>query len=574
MSQRKRIWERVPGDPQIAAELSTNCSISLGVAKALVNRGIIDEKSAGRFLAPDVADMHDPFCLPDMTAAAGRVLDAVRRGERIRIYGDYDVDGVSSVALAVSVLRAYGANVDYYIPNRLVEGYGLSIEAVQKAASDAVDVMITADCGIGAFKEAEAAHSLGVDLIITDHHEADEGVPQCVAVVNPKRHDSEYPFKELAGVGVIFKLCQALWRLAGRPDGQADPKSHLDLAALGTIADVVPLLDENRIIARAGLAMMGHSSNLGIQSLLDVAGLAGREVKAGNVGFTLGPRVNAAGRLGDPSLGARLFLTDSRQEASELAAMLDEENRKRQEIEQAILRQVWEPVSKMNTQSTRAIVLGSETWHTGVIGIVASKIAEMTFRPTVLVSFEGDVGRGSARSIPGFNLFSALTECSDLLLKYGGHAQAAGLSIRAADLEAFRERLNRIGHERLSQDDLVPRLRFDDELPEADISDSLARELAALEPHGLGNPSPVFVTRNMLVLEQRSVGADGRHLKLKLGRGDAVVGAIGFRMTRRYSEVARNSAEVDVAYSLDLNEWNGSTHVEMNLKDIRRSTVG
>jgi single-stranded-DNA-specific exonuclease len=228
----------------------------------------------------------------------------------------------------------------------------------------------------------------------------------------------------------------------------------------------------------------------------------------------------------------------------------------------------------MNTQSTRAIVLGSETWHTGVIGIVASKIAEMTFRPTVLVSFEGDVGRGSARSIPGFNLFSALTECSDLLLKYGGHAQAAGLSIRAADLEAFRERLNRIGHERLSQDDLVPRLRFDDELPEADISDSLARELAALEPHGLGNPSPVFVTCNMLVLEQRSVGADGRHLKLKLGRGDAVVGAIGFRMTRRYSEVARNSAEVDVAYSLDLNEWNGSTHVEMNLKDIRRSTVG
>ncbi len=573
MTQRRRIWEPVAADPRIAAELSARCGISLGLAKALVNRGIVDEKGASRFLAPDIADMHDPFCLPDMTAAAGRALDAVRRGERIRAYGDYDVDGISSVALLVSVLRAYGADVDYYIPNRLVEGYGLSAEAIQRAASDGVDVMITADCGIGAFEEAEAARSLGVDLIITDHHEAGRSLPRCVAVVNPKRHDSEYPFKELAGVGVAFKLCQALWRLAGRPDGAADPISHLDLVALGTIADVVPLLDENRIIAQTGLGMMAHSSNLGMQSLLDVAGLTGREVKAGNVGFTLGPRVNAAGRLGDPSLGARLFLTDSRQEASELAVTLDEENRKRQEIELEISRKVWESVSKMNTQSTRAIVLGSEAWHTGVIGIVASKIAEMTFRPTVLVSFEGDVGRGSGRSIPGFNLYDALTECSDLLLKYGGHAQAAGLSIRAEELEAFRERLNRIGHERLSPDDLVPRLRFDDELSETGISDSLARELAALEPHGLGNPGPVFVTRNMLVLEQRTVGADGKHLKLKLGRGSAVLSAIGFGMTRRYSETARNSAEVDVAYSLDLNEWNGRTYVEMNLKDIRRSSI-
>lgn len=573
MTQRRRIWEPVAADPRIAAELSARCGISLGLAKALVNRGIVDEKGASRFLAPDIADMHDPFCLPDMTAAAGRALDAVRRGERIRAYGDYDVDGISSVALLVSVLRAYGADVDYYIPNRLVEGYGLSAEAIQRAASDGVDVMITADCGIGAFEEAEAARSLGVDLIITDHHEAGRSLPRCVAVVNPKRHDSEYPFKELAGVGVAFKLCQALWRLAGRPDGAADPISHLDLVALGTIADVVPLLDENRIIAQTGLGMMAHSSNLGMQSLLDVAGLTGREVKAGNVGFTLGPRVNAAGRLGDPSLGARLFLTDSRQEASELAVTLDEENRKRQEIELEISRKVWESVSKMNTQSTRAIVLGSEAWHTGVIGIVASKIAEMTFRPTVLVSFEGDVGRGSGRSIPGFNLYDALTECSDLLLKYGGHAQAAGLSIRAEELEAFRERLNRIGHERLSPDDLVPRLRFDDELSETGISDSLARELAALEPHGLGNPGPVFVTRNMLVLEQRTVGADGKHLKLKLGRGSAVLSAIGFGMTRRYAETARNSAEVDVAYSLDLNEWNGRTYVEMNLKDIRRSSI-
>lgn len=574
MSQKKRTWERVAADPRVAAELSTRCSISLDMAKVLANRGIVDERSARLFLAPDIASMHDPFALPDMQAAAGRLLDAVRQGEKIRVYGDYDVDGISSVSLVVSVLRACGADVDYYIPNRLIEGYGLSIEAIQKAAEDGVALLVTADCGIGAFDEAEAAQSCGVDLIITDHHEAGASVPRCAAVVNPKRHDSDYPFKELAGVGVAFKLCQALWRFAGRPNGAADPHRYLDLVALGTIADVVPLLDENRIIAKLGLAMMSRSTNLGVQSLLDVAGLTGRDIKAGNVSFTLGPRVNAAGRLGDPSLGARLFLTDSRQEASELAAMLDEENRKRQEIELAILRQVWEPVSKMNTQSTRAIVLGSDDWHSGVIGIVASKIAEMTYRPTVLVAFEGDVGRGSARSIPGFNLFSALTECSDLLLKYGGHAQAAGLSIRSDDLGAFRERMNRIGYERLSEEDLIPRLYYDEELAETQISDSLARELAALEPHGLGNPSPVFVTRNMLVLEQRSVGEGGKHLKLKLGRGDAVVSAIGFRMTQRYSDIARNSAEVDVAYSLDVNEWNGRTYAEMNLKDIRRSSVG
>jgi single-stranded-DNA-specific exonuclease len=570
MAAREKIWELREGDPKTEERLASSCGIPSALARVLVTRGIRDEWSVRAFLSPELSDMHDPFAMPDMDRSAARLLSAVEDGERIRVYGDYDVDGITSVSLMVSVLRALGADVDYHIPNRLVEGYGLSTEAIEKAAEDGVSLLITVDCGVSAIEEIGLASDLGIDVIVTDHHEAGDMLPSCVGVINPKRGDSEYPFRELAGVGVAFKLCQALWRLAGRPEGAADPHKYLDIVALGTIADVVPLQGENRIIARAGLEMMSPSSNLGLRALIDVSGLAGREIRAGHVSFTVAPRVNAAGRLGDPSLGARLFLTDSREEAAELAAILDEENRRRQEIELAILREAWRPVSKMNTQDTRAIVLGSDAWHSGVIGIVASRIAELTFRPTVLISFEGDVGRGSARSIPAFNLYSALTECSDLLLKYGGHSQAAGLSIQAENLDSFRERLNDIGHEWLTDDDLVPRVLVDAELNEEEISVELARELERLEPYGFGNPTPVFATRNMLVLEWRNVGADGKHLKLKLGRGGQVVDAIGFRMARSYGNLVRGLPEVDVVYSLQVNEWNGRRESELVVKDIKK----
>ncbi|MEA4883466.1 MAG: single-stranded-DNA-specific exonuclease RecJ [Clostridia bacterium] len=571
MAARKKTWVVLEGNPRAEEELARECGVPAPVARVLVNRGLLDGKAAAAFLSPARGNMHDPFMLPDMKEAAGRIVDAVARGEKIRVYGDYDADGVTAVSLLVTVLSALGASVDYRIPNRLVEGYGLSTEAIERAADEGVSVMVTVDCGIGAVEEALAARSRGMDLIITDHHEAGPEIPRALAVINPKRKGSLYPFKDLAGVGVAFKLAQAFWELSNRPAGHGDPWRHLDIVALGTIADVVPLVGENRIIARAGLAMMKSSQNLGIRNLIDVSGFAGREIKAGNVGFSMAPRVNAAGRLGDPSLGARLFLTDSQAEAAGLAAMLDEENRKRQEIEAGIFRDAWAPVSKMNTASTRAIVLGSESWHSGVIGIVASKIAELTCRPTVLVSFDGDVGRGSGRSIPGFNLHSALTECSDLLLKYGGHAQAAGLSIRADDLDRFRERLNELGHRWLTPEDLVPQVSVDAELQESEISIELARGLAVLEPFGLGNPTPVFLTRRLLVLEQKQVGPEGRHLKLKLGKGSRIVDAIGFRMAQHYADLARQAGEVDVAYGLEVNEWNGRESAELNLKDMRRS---
>jgi len=523
------------------------------------------------FIHPELAKMHDPFLLPDMDMAAARLARAVAAGEPIRIYGDYDVDGITAVAVLMSVLRAANANVDYYIPNRLVEGYGLNPDAVERAAADGIKLLITVDCGVSACEEVALASSLGVDVIITDHHETGDMLPKCVAVVNPKRADSKYPFQGLAGVGVAFKLAYAFWAKYARHASDADPLRFLDIVTLGTVADVVPLIGENRIIVSHGLAAMAHTSNLGVQSLINISDLAGRQLKAGHIGFSIGPRVNAAGRLGDPSLGARLFLTESADEATRLAALLDEENRRRQDIELDILKQAWEPVSRMNVNSTGAIVLGSSQWHSGVIGIVASKIAELTFRPTVLVAFDGDVGRGSGRSIPGFNLYEALGECSDLLLKYGGHAQAAGLSIKAVDLEAFRERLNGLGCERFRRGDLVPTMKVDDELAEGEIQLDLALELAKLEPFGLGNPSPVFVSRKMLVLDARQVGAEGRHLKLKLGRGQKVVDGIGFRMGASHSRIARQSAEVDVAYSLEVNEWNGRTDVELVLKDIVES---
>lgn len=573
MARTRTVWAFSSCDDMQARDISKQCGVSPAFARVLCSRGLTSPSVVEQFLNPELSGLHDPFLLPDMCAAAARLAMAAAAGEPIRIYGDYDVDGITAVAVLMSVLRAANANVDYYIPNRLVEGYGLNADAVERAAADGVKLLVTVDCGIGACEEVTLASSLGVDVIITDHHEPSDKFPECVAVVNPKRAESEYPFAGLAGVGVAFKLASAFWDRYARHVPAADPLRFLDIVALGTVADVVPLVDENRIIVSHGLTMMASTSNLGVKSLIDASDLNGRQLKAGHISFSIGPRVNAAGRLGDPSLGARLFLTDSAEEASRLAALLDEENRRRQEIELDILKQVWEPVSRMNVNSTGAIVLGSPEWHSGVIGIVASKIAELTFRPTVLVAFEGEVGRGSGRSIPGFNLYEALGECSDLLLKYGGHAQAAGLSIRSSELEAFRERLNGLGCERFSRGDLAPTMRVDGELDEGEIRLELALELARLEPFGLGNPAPVFVSRNMLVLDSRQVGAEGRHLKLKLGRGQKVVDGIGFRMGASHSRVARQSAEVDVAYSLEVNEWNGRTGVELVFKDIVESGV-
>lgn len=571
MSPRRRKWEVSSGNPEIETDLVRSLGISGPVARVLVNRGITNVKAAGAFLSPDIANLHDPFDVPDMAAAVSRLVRAVGAGERIRVYGDYDVDGITGVSLLVTVLRAAGALVDYYIPNRLDEGYGLNIEAVERAGADSVSLLLTVDCGIGAVAEVERARDLGVDVIVTDHHEPGRALPRCVGVLDPKRKDSCYPFSELAGVGVAFKLCQALWGAIGRPAGAADPLNHLDLVALGTIADVVPLLDENRVIAKCGLEAMHGSENPGISCLLDVSGLTGQELSSGHVGFSLAPRINACGRLGDPSLGAELFLTDSPDRARQLAESLDEENRRRQGIEEDILREALEPVKKMNPASVRAIVLESDTWHTGVIGIVASKIAELTFRPTVLIAIENGTGKGSGRSIPGFNLHSALTECSDLLIKYGGHAQAAGLSIRQEDVPRFRERLNQIGHEWLADQDLIPTVRVDSELREDQITVGLASELETLEPFGLGNPNPLFLTRNLFILQHRTVGADGRHLKLKLGRGDRVLDAIGFRMGERYSRLVSCSGQVDAVYALEVNRWNGRQAAELNLRDLRES---
>jgi single-stranded-DNA-specific exonuclease len=550
---------------ETATALARSLDAPLPAAHALVNRGVDDAVKARRYLEPALENLHDPLEMRDLDRAAVRILEAVEKGERVLIQGDYDVDGITSTFLLHSALGELGARSEYRIPHRIKDGYGLTIEAIDDARRRGCTLVVTVDCGITATEAVEYARSVGVDCVITDHHEPAVQLPEACAVVNPLRPGCPYPFKSLAGVGVTFKLVERL--LHGR-GGIERAREYLDVVALGTIADVVPLVGENRVLARLGLDRLNQHRRVGLRALVERAGLAGKRISSGQVAFVLAPRINAAGRMGNAEQGLRLLLAREEQEAVACAQALEEDNDLRREKDGAALREAEQRVRDELDASSCSILLWSESWHPGVIGIVASRLVERYSRPAVLVALDGDRGRGSGRSLPGLDLTRLLDGCSDLLIAHGGHAFAAGLTVRREKLPELRERFEALVREQHHPDQFVPRLEVDTEVRVAECDHDLIEWLERMAPHGLDNPEPVFQMRDARVRDVSTVGG-GKHLRLRVGDDlGAEVDAIGFGMADRAAAL-RAAGRADLAFVPTRNEWTGESRVQLKLKGVR-----
>jgi len=562
---RKKTWNILKADGTLRRRLAAECGITDITAAILANRGITDPAAASDFLNADMADLNDPFMLKDMDRAVQKIGRAVSRGEKIMVYGDYDVDGITAVALLSMVLKGIGANAVTYIPHRVEEGYGLNRSAVKQAHRKGVSLLITVDCGISGGKEVDYLKSLGISTIVTDHHKIIEGAfPNAAyAVINPLQRGCGYPFKGLAGVGLAYKLAEALTAGCGY-----DVTSHLDLVALGTIQDMVPQTGENRIFVKYGLALMERGSNPGISALIKASGISKRPISFREVAYMLGPRINAAGRIGSADLALRLLVCDDPLRADELASRLNTENRNRQKIEGTILREAMQKVeNEINFKNDMVIVLDGDNWHPGVIGIVASRVAERFNRPTIMISFEADLGRGSGRSISNFHLFDALTECRDLLTDFGGHASACGIRITRKMLPDFRRRLNGLVSGALEMDELVPTIDVDAVIPLHKIDERLIGELDRLSPFGPGNPRPVLSSTGLTLKSRpKSIRRDG--IKMWVTDGKITCEAVGFGMTHLLEDII-GADRVDMAYTPGLNRWRGLNTLQLELVDMR-----
>ncbi|MGN1408704.1 MAG: single-stranded-DNA-specific exonuclease RecJ [Eubacteriales bacterium] len=572
----------------IVNEIAKELRITIPTAQLLVNRGCMTPMEAESFLKKEEEQLHDPFMMLDMDNAAYRIIEGIENGDKIVIYGDYDVDGVTSVSCLYLYLREHGADVSYYIPCRSGEGYGMSEGAVSKLHDDGCNLIITVDTGITAVEEAKLARELGMDLIITDHHECHTELPEAEAVVNPRRSDCTYPFKELAGVGVVFKLLCALESVLNPEDSMLTcvrrvSKDYGDLVAIGTVADVMPIRDENRLIVSYGLSLIENTSRPGLIELIDAtrgdSKYSGKKkITASFIGYTIAPRINAAGRIRDASLAVELFLAEDCETAAPIAKKLCDINRERQNEENVIIDQAYAQIdAEHDFENSPVIILSHESWHHGIIGIVASRITEKYNRPSILISFEGsgdeksgeDFGKGSGRSIKGMNLVDALSACSDLLEKFGGHELAAGLTIKRENLPEFKKRLNKCARECFSDVDMQPSLEAECELTPADITMAQANELYYLEPYGVSNPVPVFVMRH-LPLEEISLVGGGKHTRLSLKIGKANVNAMCFRQT--LDDLCLYPGDlVDVMFTLDINEFQNQKSLQLIVKDIRLS---
>lgn len=540
--------------------LSRAVSISPTLAQIIVNRGIKTPNEAIEFLRPSITGLSDPFDIPHMRQAILRIKSAINNKEAILIHGDYDVDGLTGAAILIEALRKTGLDVHFFIPDRFVHGYGFNIASVDMAKKLGVRLIITVDCGITAFEVAAYARQEGIDVIITDHHESEAQLPQAVAVVNPKLSND----MGLSGAGVALKLVQALIVNGDVPLAEDDLLALFDLAALGSVADVVPLIKENRIILKEGLSILSDNRRLGLKALMEVSGLKDRDIKAGLLSFTLIPRINAAGRLGNATEAVRLFLSESEDEAWRIAETLNSMNSRRQAIESEIYEEALREISRKGLRP--AIILAGRNWHPGVIGIVASKIAEEFYKPTFIFTVEGDVARGSARSIPPFDIYKGISCCKDLLLSFGGHKQAAGLRLLASNLLEFEERMTRIVNESLDHEALVRILKIDSEVSLIEVNHNLIREISMLEPFGFGNPEPILGARMLNVSNPRIVG--NNHLKVLLKQEDVTIDAVGFNMGDFAEEIA-SAGLIDAAFIPMINEWNGGRYLQMNLKAIR-----
>lgn len=532
------------------------------VAEMMAARGVTDMATAERFLHATLDDRYDPFLMKGMNAAVERIRQALTARETIVVYGDYDVDGITSTSVLLRCLRALGAQATYYIPDRQAEGYGLHAAALEQLAADGARLIITVDCGISA-ADLVADFAGRLDFIITDHHNPGPVIPAAVAVLDHKQEGCRYPDKNLAGVGTAYTLCRALWRTLRGEDYTAD----VELVALGTVADVVALTDENRIYVQEGLRRMAVSDNAGLLALLEVCGVAPDAVTSERIGFSLAPRLNAAGRMAHARLGVELLLSEDAETATARAQELFDLNSERQRQERELLVQARERIAALGTASRDALVVDGEGWHPGIIGIVASRLVEQYYRPTVMISVDGDVGKGSCRSIPGFDIFRALTACKDLLIQFGGHNQAAGFSVRKENIPKLRERLEQLAAETLTEDDLIPVLEVERELALADIDTEFVRAIETLEPFGEANPAPLFMTRGATLANVRRIGTDRNHLKLEMHQDASACEAVGWGYGDRASELFAGD-RIGAVYALQNNEWQGRTTVQAVLRDI------
>lgn len=566
----KKLWAYREIDGNAAGKLSEEAGISRLMAKVFVSRGITDSEYVREFMNPDIARLHDPFLMDGMKAATARILKALEDNEDILIYGDYDVDGVVSTSILYRFLCSLGARVQYYIPDRMEDGYGLTMPVTGKLKEIGPSLMITVDCGITSVEEVGWLQDNGIQVIVTDHHECKETLPDAFAVINPHKPGCGYPFKDLCGAGVALKLVQALCAGLGRENGHAqDFEKYMDLAALATIADVVPLLGENRIIAGIGIKKMMTTANEGLAALVRAAGLADKPLTSYGVAFGLAPRVNAAGRLGSAVRGVRLFTTDNRVLAEALAKELDDENRKRQDTENRILEEAIAYVeANLDAVREKVLIVCGEGWHHGVIGIVASKLQERYYRPCIVISIEDGIGKGSARSIKCFNIFKALDSCSDLLDRFGGHEMAAGITINADRISEFRSRINAYADGLLTEADMLPCIRLDAFLDRSDITPDSVQELESMAPFGEGNPNPVFGYRAFNVRDVKTLSG-GKHLKLRLADGSLSMEAVGFNLGEMADDCPVGES-LDIAFTPEINRWNGSERLQLNIRDIRQ----
>lgn len=560
-------WVTAAPDLDAARALSEACGFSPLAAVALCARGVDTPEKAQAFLATGTEGLYDPMRLRDMDKAVAAIREVIREKQKIIVFGDYDVDGITATCVLLRYLRSLGADADYYIPNRLSEGYGLSCAAMDALYKQGVRLIVTVDSGVTAFEETAYAKKLGIRMVITDHHECREELPEAEAIVNPRRSDCGYPFTEMAGVGVAFKLICAL---AGPENLGRVIDKYADLVALGTVADVMPIVGENRVIVAAGLRRLAVTENLGLEMLLRESGQKSRRLTSSVISFILAPRINAAGRMGNTEQAVELFLTDDPVRAQELAAQLCEQNKERQAAENEILQQALAVLRKeYNPLEDKMIVLAGEDWHHGVIGIVASRICDRYACPTVLIAVDGDIGKGSGRSMAGFNLFEALSDSADLLDKFGGHELAAGLTIQKGNIDDFKARILAYADAHIKPGDLMPIIHIDCAITPAYITESSVEGLAALEPFGMKNPQPVFSMDNMYVEDITPISSD-RHVRLTLVKDGIPYTAMLFGTGAGGCGFAQGNF-VDAAFHLEINEYRGRRTVQLVLKDIRLS---
>ena len=556
-------WECYNLDNEKVEELVKKRHITNLLASILVNRGIIDGEKINVFLNPTRKDFYNPFLMPDMEIAVKRIVKAIENKEKIMIYGDYDADGITSITVLKKYLNEIGLKTGEYIPNRLNEGYGLNKDAISKIYNDGYRLMITVDCGISGLEEVEYANSLGMEIIITDHHEPAEKLPEAIAVIDAKRKDNKYPFNQLAGVGVVFKLIQAI-----STELKLEEKEYLkylDLVCIGTISDIVPLVDENRVIAKLGLKLIEKTKNIGLKTLLNIADL--KKIDSNAISFGVAPRINACGRMGFQEEALQLFLTEDSEKATTIAKRLVQFNQERQAKEKQIFEEVIEKIEK-DDKDKKCIVLAEENWHHGVIGIVASKITEIYYKPSILICLEGDKGKGSGRSVPGFDLYTALTKCSDYIEKFGGHSMAIGITIKKENFEKLKEAIEKYAQES-NISDIMPIINIDKEINLKNINIEEVKSLELLEPFGEGNKMPLFLLRNLKIDSIRALSG-GKHLKLTLKQDNNIVDAIGFNMGDLSKEYLLGD-KVDVVGTIEINSFGNKENIQINLKDIRKA---